>query len=110
MNKNVLADTGTVVSFAVDGDGSKRLVIYDKEGYVADVIENTPINLPFRGRVLIVEGSIILLKSGITSFGLRYLVNAASYYGYSDYTSNRDRWVGSGPNVYKDEQKYACRV
>lgn len=38
MNKNVLADTGTVVSFEVDGDGSKRLVIYDKEGYVADVI------------------------------------------------------------------------
>ena len=92
MNKNVLADTGTVVSFEVSEDGSKRLVIYDKEGYVADVIENTPI------------------KSGITSFGLRYLVNAASYYGYSDYTSNRDRWVGSGPNVYKDEQKYACRV
>lgn len=109
MNKNVLADTGTVVSLEVNEDGSKRLIIYDKEGYVADVIEDTPINLPFRGRVLIVEGNI-LLKSGITSFGLRYLVNAASYYGYSDYTSNRDRWVGSGPNVYKDEQKYACRV
>ena len=91
MYKNVLADTGTVVSFEVSEDGSKRLVIYDKEGYVSDVIENTPINLPFRGRVLIVEGSIILLKSGITSFGLRYLVNAASYYGYSDYTLNMDR-------------------
>lgn len=110
MYKNVLADTGTVVSFEVSEDGSKRLVIYDKEGYVSDVIENTPINLPFRGRVLIVEGSIILLKSGITSFGLRYLVNAASYYGYSDYTSNMNRWVGSGPNVYKDEYNYACRV
>ena len=110
MNKNVLADTGTVVSLEVSEDGSKRLVIYDKEGYVADVIENTPINLPFRSRVLIVEGCIILLKSGITSFGLRYLVNAASYYGYSDYTSNRDRWVDSGPNVYKDEQKYAFHV
>ena len=110
MYKNVLADTGTVVSFEVSEDGSKRLVIYDKEGNVSDAIENITINLPFRGRVLIVEGSIILLKSGITSFGLRYLVNAASYYGYSDYTSNRDRWVGSGPNVYKDEHNYACRV
>ena len=38
MNKNVLADTGTVVSFEVSEDGGKRLVIYDKEGYVADVI------------------------------------------------------------------------
>lgn len=101
MNKKILADAGTVVSLEVDKDGSKRLVIYDSEGYVDDIIENYEINLPFRGRVLIVEGSILLLSSGVSSLGLRFLVNARDYNGYLDSVSVRGRWIGGGLNYYK---------
>lgn len=93
MNKKILADVGTVVSLEVEEDGSKRLIIYDKEGYVADIIEDCDINLPFRGKVLIVDGSIILFKAGVSSLGLRYLVSSAGYSGYSDVDTTSDRWI-----------------
>ena len=94
MSDGILAVPGTVVSFDITDDERKQLTIYDDHGFPDNIVEHEVIELPFRGKVLITDGNIRLLKSKITSFGLRFKERATQVNGYLEFDDKeKERWI-----------------
>lgn len=94
MSNGILAVPGTVISFDITDDGRKQLTIYDDHGFPDNIVEHEVIELPFRGKVLITDGNIRLLKSKITSFGLRFKERATQVNGYLEFDDEeKERWI-----------------
>ena len=94
MSDGILAVPGTVVSFDITDDERKQLTIYDDYGFPDNIVEHEVIDLSFRGKVLIADGNIRLLKSKITSFGLRFKERSTQVNGYPEFDGKeKERWI-----------------